>query len=197
MAYDIYSLDSIVLRSEPIGEWDRAFLLLTREYGLVHVKAIGIDKNGSKRKGYSVRFRRFQAHIVHGRSGYRLTSAESSQAGYYSFPLHSYIVLCRLGAIYENILPAGSGGEKVFEFFTSLFDYLSLNLITKKESEAVFISGALAIMSILGFREGGENLSNSFWLDIYNKNKNDPALLHGLFKEFEDIVMLNGLPPML
>lgn len=194
MAYDIYSLDSIVLRSLPIGEWDRAFLLLTREYGLIHAKAIGIDKSGSKRKGYSVRFRRFQAHIVHGRTGYRLTSAEPLGTVYHSFSQNAYNVLCRFGDIYENILPTGSGGDQVFDLFLSLFDFLSMNIITKKESEAVFISVTLSLMSILGFRKDDKNVS---WLDIYKKNKSDTKNVAKMVKEYEDILVLNGLSIML
>ena len=75
-----YKATGINLKSMPMGESDRLLTVLTREYGLVQVLAMGARKHNSSLAGRSGLFVVNQLLIAKGKSLDKLTQAETLES---------------------------------------------------------------------------------------------------------------------
>lgn len=76
MSYHIYSTKGIILSSRPIGEADRIYSILTRDFGLIRAKCIGVRKSASKLRGSLEPVSLSNVSLVRGKEFWRLTSSE-------------------------------------------------------------------------------------------------------------------------
>ncbi|MEX2013581.1 MAG: DNA repair protein RecO [Parcubacteria group bacterium] len=79
MSYHIYTTKGIVLSERAIGEADRIYSILTRDFGKLEARAIGVRKNVSKLRGHIEPFSLSLISFVKGKNYWRLTSAEFIQ----------------------------------------------------------------------------------------------------------------------
>lgn len=76
MSYHIYTTKGLVLSERPIREADRLYSILTRELGLVRVRALGVRKGDSKLRGSLEPFAFASISLVRGKEYWTITSAE-------------------------------------------------------------------------------------------------------------------------
>ncbi len=76
MAYHIYTTRGIVLSQRAIGEADRVYSILTRDFGLLRARALAVRKASSKLRGILEPFSLSSVSLVRGKDYWRLTSAE-------------------------------------------------------------------------------------------------------------------------
>lgn len=75
--YEVYTTDAFVIQARYVGENDRIYHLMTREYGLIVARATGVRKLASKLRYQLQLFRRVQVALIRGRDFWRITGAES------------------------------------------------------------------------------------------------------------------------
>ena len=79
MSYHIYTTKGIVLAEQPRRESDRIYSVLTREFGLIRIFALGVRKEASKLRGALEPFKLSLISLIRGKEHWRITSAESIQ----------------------------------------------------------------------------------------------------------------------
>jgi recombinational DNA repair protein (RecF pathway) len=72
--------DTIVLRTYDVGEADRFCILFTRERGRIAARARGVRRTKSRMGGSLLPFRRVQADLHEGQSGFLITGAHGASA---------------------------------------------------------------------------------------------------------------------
>lgn len=76
MSYQIYTTRGIVLSQWPVREADRIYSILTRDFGLVRARALGVRKESSKLRGNLEPLALSSVSLVRGKEHWRATSAE-------------------------------------------------------------------------------------------------------------------------
>lgn len=76
MSYEIYTTKGIVLSQRPVREADRIYSILTRDFGLVRARALGVRKESSKLRGSLEPVSLSSVSLVRGKEHWRTTSAE-------------------------------------------------------------------------------------------------------------------------
>ena len=75
MPYRVHHVDAVIFSSHPVGESDREYRLLTREYGLLRARARAVRLIPSKLRYTLQLFSIVHADLVRGKAGWRITSA--------------------------------------------------------------------------------------------------------------------------
>lgn len=75
MAYTKHHTQALILRSFDRGEYDRAYALLTREFGLIYAHAKSVRKEQSKLRGALQDFMYSEIVVVRARESWRITDA--------------------------------------------------------------------------------------------------------------------------
>jgi DNA repair protein RecO len=77
MAYKTYITEAIVCGSRHQNTYDKAFLLFTREAGMVWANARSVRKEASKQRYALQEFSHIRASLVSGKGGWRIAGVES------------------------------------------------------------------------------------------------------------------------
>lgn len=193
MAYDVYTINGVVLDVWNHKEWDKKFTFYSKEYGIMNIVAIGLQRPKSKLRGYIIRFCNISIDVVHGKSGYRLIRARSGVAGFLMHKKESYFLLSRVSKLFQSILPDGVPHTKSFLLFLSLSKYLENNIILKSSVNKIFYETALRLFSVLGYRQDYE-----FDFELTNYNEFNLKIDEtNLMNEYQTILNENGLAGML
>jgi hypothetical protein len=76
---ELLEMTGMVIRSTPVGEYDKRLVLLTRERGKITAFARGAKRPGNSLMGPSRPFAFGQFRLIEGRDSYSLQSADISQ----------------------------------------------------------------------------------------------------------------------
>ena len=87
MSYHVYTTRGIILAQYPTGESDRIYRIMTRDFGMVHARALGVRKENSKLRGSLEPVSLSIVSLVRGKEYWRLTSAEFTKKIKKSQPL--------------------------------------------------------------------------------------------------------------
>lgn len=189
MAYDVYTINGVVLDVWNHKEWDKKFTFYSKEYGIMNIVAIGLQRPKSKLRGYIIRFCNISIDVVHGKSGYRLVRARSSLSGFLMYKKESYFLLSRVSKLFQDILPSTVPDTRSFLLFVSLGKYLENNIILKSSANKIFYETALRLFSVLGYRKEYE-----FDFELTNYNQFNLKIDESkLLSEYEAILNENGL----
>lgn len=193
MAYDVYTFSGIILDVWNHKEWDKKFIIFSKENGIMTVVAIGAQRPASKMRGHIIRFCNLSIDVVHGKTGYRLIRVQTNNNSFLIHKKESYFVLIKTARLINDLLPSGAPHRQVFLVFNKLNLFLENNIITKESENKLFYETALLIFSALGYRRGTlldfESINNKDF-DL-EKNEND------LFFEYQSILNENGLVNMI
>lgn len=77
--YQKYQTDAIVLGSREVGEADKTFSLLTRDFGLVRARASAVRTEMSKMRSALQNYAQTNISLVRGKRGWRIAGARASR----------------------------------------------------------------------------------------------------------------------
>lgn len=133
MSYQIYTTKGIVLSERPIREADRIYSILTRDFGLIRARALGVRKESSKLRGNLEPVSVASVSLVRGREHWRLTSAELvrniSFTPFFARPL----------ILLEKLVQGESASHELFD---TVEEHLAFGVLNE-ESEIRFVAGIL------------------------------------------------------
>ncbi len=109
MSYHIYTTEGIVLSGRSWHESDRIYNILTRELGLIKIRALGVRKGMSKLRGALEPCVISSISLVRGREYWRVISAQSL----YSIPMSIYIA--RPFALIEKLIQGEIPHPELFD----------------------------------------------------------------------------------
>ena len=94
--YQKYHTEAIVLGSEARGEADRSIALMTRDFGLVRVRASAVRSEHSKMRYASQNYSCAVVSLVKGKRGWRLAGAASRALPKSAPGLSAFVRICEL-----------------------------------------------------------------------------------------------------
>jgi DNA repair protein RecO len=179
MSHHIYTTKAILIKSTPIGEANRYYLLLTEDLGFIRATAQGVRLEKSKLKGHLQDFCQVKISLVKGKSIWRITSVETLDNTCF---LYNDTKLSSIKNIFSLLLRLLHGEEKNEELFFSIQSFLSF--LSKNDLSLDFIKNietitVLRILYHLGYLKDNPDIINfikdSMFSDemllIFNKYK--------------------------
>lgn len=95
--YEKYTTDAIVIAAYEQGEHDRAFVLFTRDFGLVRARASAVRRMESKMRSALTLFAHASVSLVRGGRGWRVAGARAGSSGPCSAEgVHAYARITQL-----------------------------------------------------------------------------------------------------
>ncbi len=148
--YPKYQSGAIIIASYNLHEDDRVFVLFSKEFGLLHVRAISLRKEQSKLRqaisGYLVS----KLTIIHGKSGWRLV--EVSDAMWHISEIDSRN-LRHLYRVFKTILdytPSEEPHTEIYFILETLINNMSF-VKTGREYELMSLAAEHDILAELGY----------------------------------------------
>ena len=114
MAYDIYTMNGIVLDVYNHKEWDKKFVFFSKEFGIINIVGIGLQRPKSKLRSYITRFCNISVDVVHGKTGYRLVRAVSNNQGFFLYKKEAYFILNKTTKLIRIITYRGTTYKFIF-----------------------------------------------------------------------------------
>ncbi|TAL48748.1 hypothetical protein EPN83_03035 [Patescibacteria group bacterium] len=161
MPYQVYTTEAFVLRGTPSGEADKNFLLLSRDFGMVHAYAQGARALPSKLRPNLLDFSQIRVSLVRGRERWRIVNAELSR-NFFQILRSSPVKLCVMARLFSFLRSRLHGEERNPELFTALeagLAALGEKALTEGEIQAVEYITLARILFFLGYLRADENLS--------------------------------------
>lgn len=181
MAYDVYTFSGYIINVRDSGEYDKNITFFSQEKGVIDVRAISANKSTSKMRGFLIRFCYLDIDVVHGKTGYRLTTTRTHGNGFLIHKKEAYFLLARFQKFILLLLPNETPHSGVFAVFKNLVDFLENNIITDSQIDYLYYKYALLVLLELGYQSG----------DISEKSLSD------LRKEYDFILYENGILNMI
>ncbi|OGI77438.1 hypothetical protein A3C57_00720 [Candidatus Nomurabacteria bacterium RIFCSPHIGHO2_02_FULL_33_12] len=175
-------MNGIVLDVYNHKEWDKKFVFFSKEFGIINIVGIGLQRPKSKLRSYITRFCNISVDVVHGKTGYRLVRAVSNNQGFFLYKKEAYFILNKTTKLIQELLPIGAPHINSFLLFVSLSNYLENNIVLDSNSNKIFYKNALNLLSALGYRKEAKLVDETV---DYNENN--------LIKEYVTILSENGL----
>ncbi len=178
--YPKYNTKSILIHSYLLAEDDRAFVLYTERFGLLHARAFSIRKEKAKLKGMLSAYLELDLTLIRGKAGWRIIELSGARCAL------RYIESSKLRDFFKllKFLLANSPKEEQSErLFDSLSSALSLlKMLSGKDRSAFYNALLYDILSALGYAERDFQFfsAGKFQRDLYDLQK--PKILERINK---------------
>ncbi|MBI1999270.1 MAG: recombination protein O N-terminal domain-containing protein [Parcubacteria group bacterium] len=177
----IHHTEAIVLGGYDRGEASRGLALFTRAFGLVHAHAQGLRELRSKLRYALQDFSRAETHLVRGKQGWRITSAEHLTA---FVPQDENAALrlrvaTRVAKLLRRLLSGEEKNEKLYDEIAQAFSFLKTAPLGREyifNIEVILVMRILAHLGYWGDDERftpflGSNITEGGLLQQINKVK--------------------------
>ncbi len=144
MVYPKHHTRAIILKTYPLKEADKGFVLFTEKFGVLHAKAMGLRKETSKLRYKLSGHILVSLTIIQGKSGWRIVEVPNCT------PLSSRIGLQEVGKILKLILYISPREDPMVsnDIFDDVYNYISNQDFDSKENT---LRLAVKIMKSMGY----------------------------------------------
>jgi DNA repair protein RecO len=131
MSYTKYKTRGIVIGGSNVGEASRIYNIFTRDFGLVRVRAQGVRNLNSKLKSHLQNLYLINAHLIKGKSGWRVTESYKIRNLPESFGSNKSKLqsVARTLLFLKRMLPEEDGNAFLFDIISG-----ALNFLEKEEN---------------------------------------------------------------
>lgn len=162
--------EAIVLCGTPSGEAHKFFYLLTKDFGLVVAHARSVRSMQSKLRYSMQDFSHIQADLVHGKSGWRITSAIHIKSFCTTCDAadHALPVISRVSNLLRRLLKGEEKNEPLFIDVALGFALLSSSGLNKEDVRSMEAVLVMRILNHLGYWGDDSALAQFLTGDIGN-----------------------------
>lgn len=152
MSHTTYTTPAYVLSVRNIGEANRLFTLLTRDFGTLSATAQSIRLEKSKLRFALQRFSFAEVSLVRGKGGWRITNAYSLENVFFGrSPLHQRILIDS-SELLRRLIIGETPDENLFSIVSD--GYMTLSVLPSEQLPAFELVFVSKILASLGY--GGE-----------------------------------------
>ncbi len=158
MSYRVYTTRGIVLKKKNSGEQNSFLYLLTEDLGLIIASARSTRSFRSKLKGLIEEFSYGDFSLVKGKNGWRLTNVSQEGNFFFEGEDHSKKTIAQISSVIIKMIQGEVEQSDIYNCVHRAFKFL-----TKCETvntQLVEIVSVLRIMSLLGYVESGNRVTN-------------------------------------
>ena len=153
MSHTTYTTPAYVLSVRNVGEANRLFTLLTRDFGTLSATAQSIRLEKSKLRFALQRFSFAEVSLVRGKGGWRITNAYSqNNIFFYTDPLRQRIVIDSTELL-RRLIVGEAPDENLFSIVSD--GYMALSKLEEEQLQPFELVLVSKILSTLGY--GGES----------------------------------------
>lgn len=149
MAQRVYTSEGIVVRKYPAGEASISALILTKEHGLIRVRAQSAREPKGKLKGALEPMTLGSFSFVEGREGSRLIGAEAHQMLLPPFPGPARQAAGQLSRLVIRLIPGEAADAEVFALIKGAL--IELKAVPPVDVPALECAVVLALLMRLGY----------------------------------------------
>ncbi len=161
--------EAIVLKSKNISEADKLFWVLSKNFGLLLLRAKGIRLEQSKLRYSMQKFNLIEISFVNGKSGLRLTGAilRFSFEEYENYK--NFMVLYNLTDLLSKLLPQNEPNIEIYNLLKKIIEQFDKSI--SKEDELIVVA---RILFYLGYLDLERNIKTDY---IKNKEEYQKLLI--------------------
>jgi len=150
--HHLYHTEAFVIGAFPKNETAMSFLLLTKEYGLIYASAQGIRSSASKLKYVLQLYSLAQVTIVHGKAGWKITTALPLANIYYLFVSKPYLqtLFARVFLLTKRLV-LGEEASKLFAICRAAVTFCESREVTLEDSRSLEVLLVVRILHELGY----------------------------------------------
>ncbi len=148
--YPKYQTEAIVLMSYPLKEADKAFLVWTKDFGKLHLRAAGIRKEESKLRQQASFYLKIKVTILQGKSGWRLLELADPSYPVSDFESKELQKLLSPFKLLLKLSPSFEANKKIFCILDTLLKNYREHNIDELSTAASF-----SILAELGYTDKG------------------------------------------
>jgi len=149
MSHVAYTTFAYVLASRSIGEANKLFTLLTRDFGTITATAQSIRLEKSKLRFALQKFSFAEISLVRGRGGWRITNAYPLENIFFNQESSKQKIVINITKLLRRLLVGESPDEKLFDLVLRGFSILSG--LSEKENSAFELVLVVKILRTLGY----------------------------------------------
>ncbi len=156
MAHHIYTTECIILRREPL-DTSASYIVLTKDLGLIRARAQGVRGVKSRLKGALQEFSLSVIAFVHGRSGWKITTAIPERNFFND--AKDIEVKKIMTHIVDSLIRLIAGEEKSPQIFSAVSNGFSFLTEGGKDMSIIESIIIVRILHTLGYIESNETTS--------------------------------------
>lgn len=153
--HHIHRTKAYVLKNLPMRDYDSRLILLTQDFGLIRVIAVGTKRQNSKLKSSIQEYSEIDVALVLGKSGWRLVNANFIKNFFYEIEdMETKKSICRvLGIIERFFLGESNEHNEIFEIVKNYINFSYNNIILSVNFEIIFIAKILESFGYLDLQK--------------------------------------------
>lgn len=155
MAHISYKTLALVLGTLPRGEANKVYILLTPDQGLIYAHAQGIRYEKSKLRFSLSDYAYCEVMLVHGKSGWRITTATLIKDIYTELPKENFMVIARVFSLLQKLVTGEEGNQTLFTHAVEAIETLENKNISVDEVSRIEIGWVLRTLFVLGYINPG------------------------------------------
>jgi recombinational DNA repair protein (RecF pathway) len=137
VSYSIYSTPSIIIQSYDLGESDRAYRILTEDFGVIFAKAKNIRGESSKLR-YNIEIgERITLDLVRGKESFRITGVHKIK-GTKKLNKNKSLYFQRILTFLGVLSPFEENGGSIFKLLNTIYEHLN-DFVYLSQSEIEFL----------------------------------------------------------
>ncbi len=149
--HHIYTTKAIIIKSFPIGEANKYYLLLTHDLGFIKATAQGVRLDKSKLKGHLQEFCLVKISLVKGKHVWHITSVETIEKGDFLKNINKLIAIKNIFSLLLRLLHGEEKNEGLFSNIESFYLFLLKNELSLENIKNLEIITVLRILYHLGY----------------------------------------------
>jgi recombinational DNA repair protein (RecF pathway) len=173
--YQKYTTEGFLVASHTRGEADKVFLLLTREFGMMHAHATSVRSSKSKLRSHMVSGALLTLTFLKSKTRWRLLEVSKSKE--ITPRSEEYKSFARILSVLKSLMHGEEKNESLFGAVMEFHEFLQSTGGNLSEAECLMM---IKILHALGYGEpkGEEDLTSSaFKHDVFEKIKAKKSLL--------------------
>lgn len=147
----IYTTKAFIIKSQPTGEANKLYFLLTRDLGFIIASAQGIRLDKSKLKGHLTDFSLVNISVVRGKSMWRIIGVDTIQQNIFKNNKQEMLVLKNISSLLLRLLHGEDKNEELFNVIEYFHSFLLKNRISSNELQSLETIIVSRILYQLGY----------------------------------------------
>lgn len=152
--YPKYQSKALLLASYPLKESDKAFVLFTERFGILHARAAAMRNEKSKLRQKSSGYFLLDTVLLQGKAGWRIVELSEPSLHLSNFDMQALLKIGDIFKILLRFVPKDEENKKLFELMLRFLNDMALSKDKKEiEEKSLLITHDILLLS--GYMKGG------------------------------------------
>ncbi len=147
----IYTTKAIILKSSNVGEANKLYFLLTKDFGLIFASAQGIRLEKSKLKGHLQDFNISNVSLVKGRDFWRIVSADRERGPEFLNNQNKTFIVKNVFSLLLRLIQGEEKNEEIFNYIEEFYEFICKSEVSDINLKNLETMAVLKVLHSLGY----------------------------------------------